>query len=184
MRIFLDTCTLQFIYDYGSYIFDNDRSVIGEAIREYPNGERNLKALHDILQVNSAGAPSFSFVLSESSIVEIRSRREYGYTQYAFDVLDTWQITVAEQGEEAFSGDGRRWARKLQQDQFEYLSDEDRQLIADALRLECDVFLTTEEKLPKHADHLNSELPLDVLRPFEFWEENLASHFKTYPPWE
>lgn len=184
MRIFLDTCTLQFIYDYGGYIFENERTWIDETIGEYPNGERNLEALHDILQVNSAGGPSFSFVLSDSSIEEIKNRQEPGYTNYAYEVLDSWQITVAELGDEAFSGAGSQWAEKLQQEQFQYLSNEDRKLVADALHLECDIFLTAEEKLPTHADHLNRELPIEVLRPYEFWEEKLASHFEYYPFWD
>lgn len=181
MRIFLDTCTLQFIYDYGEYVFENNRSVIGEKLRCQPNGVRNVEALHDILQINQAGAPSFSFVLTESSLNEVRRRGEHGYLQYAYDVFNTWKVTVDEHYEEAFSGRGEDWANKLQENQFDYLSDQDRQLIQDALYLECDVFLTVEEKLPKQADHLNRELPLEVMKPLEFWEAKLASHFEYYP---
>lgn len=183
-RIFLDTCTFQFLYDYGGYIFENNQSLIDESIEKYPEGKQDLQALHDIMQVNSAGASSFSFVLSESSLEEIRNRREEGFTRYALDIIDTWQITVAELGNEAFSGRGEQWAEKLHEDQFGYLSDEDQELLVDALRLECDCFLTVEKQLPKQADHLNRELPIEVLRPHEFWEEKLASHFENYPPWD
>lgn len=183
MRVFLDTCTFQFLYDYGEYIFESNRSAIDGSIEEYPNGERNLEALHDMMQVNSAGAPSFSFVLSGTSMVEIENRREPGFASYAYDVLDTWRITVTELGDDAFSGRGRQWAETLRDNQFGYLSNEDRRLIADALLEECECFLTVEEKLPKHADHLNQELPIEVLRPFEFWEQKLESHFENYPPW-
>lgn len=181
MRIFLDTCTLQFIYDYGAYVFEHDRSVINDNVRSQPNGVRNLEALHDILQVNQAGASSFSFVLTASSLDEVSRRGENGYLQFAYDVVDTWKITMDELDEDAFSGDGEKWAKELQENQFEYLSAQDRQLIQDALFLECDVFLTVEEKLPKQADHLNRVLALEVMRPFEFWEEKLASHFEHYP---
>lgn len=183
MRVFLDTCTFQFLYDYGEYIFESNRSAIDQSIEEYPNGERNLEALHDMMQVNSAGAPSFSFVLSGTSIEEIENRGNPDFTKYGYDVLDTWKITVTELGNDAFSGEGHRWAEVLQQDQFEYLSNEDRRLIADALLEECECFLTVEEKLPKHADHLSHELPIELLRPYEFWEQKLEPHFKNYPPW-
>ena len=184
MRVFLDTCTLQFLYDYGEYVFESNRSVIDQSIDKYPNGEQNLEALHDIMEVNSAGSPSFSFVLSDTSIDEIERRWESGFTYYGYDVLDICHITVTELGTDAFSGGGHQWAEILQQDQFNYLSNADRQLITDALLEECEYFLTVEEKLPKQANHLNQQLPIELLRPYEFWEQKLEPHFENYPPWK
>jgi hypothetical protein len=183
VRVFLDTCTVQIIYDYGAVVFEGDRSLIDERIEKYPNGTQNLAALHGMMEADSMGAPSFSFVLSESSLEEIRNRGVPGYTRYAYDVVESWQITVDEIGPEAFTGKGPEWAEQLQQDQFEYLSDEDRQLVVEALVLECDAFLTIEEKLPKQSDHLNQELPIQVYRPYEFWEDILEPHFGTCPSW-
>lgn len=182
MRIFLDTCTFQLIHDYGEFVFEGYRGAKDDKIQELPNGLRNLEALYNIMQVESMSGPSFSFVLSESSMGEIDARGDPYYSGYASDVLDSWLITVEEQGAEAFTGAGENHAETIEDSGFDYLSVEDRKLIGEALHLECEVFLTVEEKLPKHADHLNEELPLRVLRPFELWEEVLAPHFRPQVP--
>lgn len=52
---------------------------------------------------------------------------------------------------------------------FNYLSDNDRELISDAITLECDVFLTLDLKLVKQSHHIEKELGLKVLTPKAVW---------------
>lgn len=44
-----------------------------------------------------------------------------------------------------------------------------RDLLRDALALECDGFLTMEKKLAKNAPHIEAQLGLKVLRPPAYW---------------
>ena len=39
----------------------------------------------------------------------------------------------------------------------------------DAVALECEVFLTMERKLPRNAAQIAAVVPLQVLRPPEYW---------------
>ena len=39
----------------------------------------------------------------------------------------------------------------------------------DAVALECEVFLTMEKKLPRNAVQIAAAVPLQVLRPPEYW---------------
>ena len=53
---------------------------------------------------------------------------------------------------------------------YDYLSMGDRTLIKDALTMECDAFLTMENRLPKNARHIRKTLGIWVLSPVEMWE--------------
>ena len=52
---------------------------------------------------------------------------------------------------------------------YGYLGEGDRALLRDAIALECDTFLTMENKLPKNAGHIERTLGLRVLSPTEMW---------------
>jgi hypothetical protein len=50
-----------------------------------------------------------------------------------------------------------------------HLSAKDMLLLKDAVTLECKAFLTMEKKLPKHAAQIAAPVPLQVMRPPEYW---------------
>lgn len=59
---------------------------------------------------------------------------------------------------------------KLNSSSFGYLSAKDHLLIADAVSLGCEAFLTMESRLPKNAAHIERELEIKVVTPVQHWE--------------
>lgn len=50
------------------------------------------------------------------------------------------------------------------------MNKKDKALIFDAIALECDAFLTMDIKIWKNRKHLEAELGIKILQPFEYWE--------------
>jgi hypothetical protein len=87
--------------------------------------------------------------------------------QWAYDVLDHWLACLEES--ETPHGDPKALAA-IDTPSYNYLGQGDRLLLRDALALECDAFLTMENKLPKCGPHLRETLGIRVLGPIEFWD--------------
>src|SRR5258706_1220193 len=68
------------------------------------------------------------------------------------------------------SAESQALAERLAEPRFGYLSEKDRRLLADAVALRCEAFLTMERRLPRNAAHLARELGLAVLTPVGHWE--------------
>jgi hypothetical protein len=168
-RLFLDSSTLQTLQDYGEFIYDGGEIDSDDKLWTIPNGFDNVDALRMIMFLGKR-AP-FEFVLSDTSLREVADRRRPDYLQWAFDVLDHWEacLDAYDDTYPAFSGKGEEVAAKLESDRFGYLGLKDRELIRDAVLLECDAFLTVECRLPKNAAHLERELGIKVLRPIDYW---------------
>jgi len=161
-RIFLDSNILQNLQKYGEYIWEN-----GE-IPKMNKEANNIEALRKIFSITFRA--SFEFALSKNSIKEVSKKRDTSYLQWAFDVLEHWTSCIdSYENSEAFSGEGKRYLKKLNQNQFEYLSENDKALLLDAIILECHAFLTMDKKLWKNKIHLERELGIKVLQPYEYW---------------
>lgn len=162
-RIFLDSNILQNLQKYGEYIWDNFE------IPEHVKEAKNIEALRNIFSINFRA--SFEFALSNNSIKEVADKKDVHYLQWAFDVLDYWMNCIESyENSEAFSGDGERILQQINKKQFDYLSKKDKNLLLDAIRLECDAFLTMDKRLWKNKKHLESRLKIKILQPFEYWE--------------
>lgn len=160
---------LQVLQDYGPYIWDNDENNATGRITKMKNGIENLQALRKIFFVNQRA--NFEFAISENSLREVRDRKNSTYLQWAFDVLDHWMSSIWEyERSAAFTGRGLRIITQINQKQFQYLSEKDRRLIIDAVKLECDAFLTMDAKLRGHAAHIKKSFGLLTLQPFEYWK--------------
>lgn len=164
-RIFLDSSTLQTLLDYGGFLYENEPLNVTDPIYRDAKGIVKLEALRLIMQI--AERAPFEFALSGNSFAEVHARRDSGYLQWAYDVLDHWLTCLEESGEPR--GDLAAFAA-IDSNSYGYLGEGDRALLRDAIALECDTFLTMENKLTKNAGHIERTLSLRVLSPTEMWE--------------
>ena len=168
-RIFLDSSTLQTLQDYGEFIFDNNEEIpIYDKIQKIPDGIAHIEALRAIFCINERAR--FEFALSQNSLSEVIAKGDRYYLQWAYDVLDHWEACLESYEDSPFSGEGRHLSEKLHSPMFGYLSKKDRTLIQNALILECEAFLTMEQRLPKNEKHIRRELGIQILRPLDYWE--------------
>ena len=162
-RIFLDSNILQNLQKYGEFIWDNVE------ITRHNIDARNIDALRNIFLVNQRA--NFEFALSRNSIKEVSEKKDKHYLQWAFDVLDHWMSCIEEYEQSgAFSGEGIKLLKQINEEQFDYLNKKDKAVLFDAIVLECHAFLTMDEKLWKNKLHIESKLRIKILQPFEYWE--------------
>jgi hypothetical protein len=123
-RIYLDTSTLQNLYDFGGEIFEGEPfEPVGRAVRVRGLADE-IDALRMIFTVNERAM--FEFVVTEASLREVVNRTRPGYTQWVYDVLGTWLI----QSEgEATPEPGRTFEDR----RFGMISVKDRRLLQEAL---------------------------------------------------
>lgn len=169
-RIFLDSSTLQTLQDYGQTIYDGEEIPPHDRLWHIPKGIENIVALRKIMHVGARGA--LQLAISHNSLQEVLNRGFVSYLQWALEIEKHWENYLATLGKKdsAKTGKGAKLASKIIDDKFGYLSSKDLLLIKDAIVLECDVFLTMEQKLPKNADHLEKELKIKVMQPFKYWQ--------------
>src|SRR4051812_22640630 len=159
-RIYLDTSTLQKLYDFGGEIFENEPfEPVGRAARVGGLGGET-EALRMIFAVNERAM--FEFVVTEASLREVVARDRPGFTQRVYDVLDTWLIQS--EGEELPTP-----GTTLEDRRFGMISVKDRRLLQEALDWRCDAFMTMERRLPTAAPFIERETGLRVMRPTTYW---------------
>jgi hypothetical protein len=167
-RIFLDSSTLQTLKTYGQFIWDGVSIDPNDVILKIPDGVENLNALKNVFLVNQRA--NFEFALSRNSLREVEAMGDNSYLQWAFEVLDHWQLMIDTYERNPFDSKDSRRASKVDMPSFGYLGSGDRRLIKDAIMLGCDAFLTMERKLPKNARHIYRELRLLILTPIQYWD--------------
>jgi hypothetical protein len=159
-RIYLDTSTLQTMFDYGGVIFDGEPfEPVGRAAKVAGLADE-LEALHMIFLVNERAR--FEFVVTPSGLREVQGRNDRRYTQWIYDVRDTW--LVQSEDEEI-----PPWGRKFDDRSFGNISAKDRILLQDALDWKCDAFMTMERRLPTRAEFIERKTGFRVMRPTTYW---------------
>jgi hypothetical protein len=159
-RIYLDTSTLQKLFDYGDVIFEGESFQPVGRVARVKGLSDELGALRMIFLVNERAM--FEFVVTEASLREVERRDEPRYTQWVYDVLDTWLI---QSGSEELPAPGAT----LEDRRFGMISVKDRRLLQEALDWGCDAFLTMERRLPTAAAFIEHETGLRVMRPTTYW---------------
>lgn len=164
-RIFLDTCVLQIIAQYGEFLWENVEPEPEARIYAIPGGFDELNALHGCLFINQRGA--FEYAVADNSIIEIVEKGDHFCTAYSLEMLAYWS-TISAAWPPHLSDKAR--AARIDGGSFAYLSVKDRRLVRDAVRLGCDAFLTIDRKLARNARHIETALGIKVLQPLELWE--------------
>jgi len=167
-RVFLDSCTLQTLQDYGEFIYDGGQIPDDDQIWLVPELFEEVRALHEIMLV--AQRAHFEFALSRNSLSEVTARNKHDYLQWAFEMIDYWESCLnLYRRTGPFTGRGKILIESTNWNSFGYLSRKDLALIKDAILFECSAFLTIERKLAKNTSHLEKMLGLKILRPLDFW---------------
>jgi hypothetical protein len=123
-RLYLDTSTLQKLYDFGGEIFEGEPfGPTGRAARVQGLADE-IDALRTIFMVNERAM--FEFVVTEASEREVVNRTRPGYTQWVYNMLDTWLIQS--EGEEPPTPGGTFADRR-----FGMISAKDGRLLQEAL---------------------------------------------------
>jgi hypothetical protein len=156
-RIYLDTSTLQTLFDYGELIWENQEPVLSSRAGRVQGFTDELEALRLIFQVNERAM--FEFVVTAASLREVQGKNDPRYTQWVYDVLDTWLIQSS--GYQPPSSERPRIGT---------VSVKDWALLSDALDNACDAWLTMETKLTTQAATIEKVTGLRVMRPSTFWE--------------
>jgi hypothetical protein len=144
------------IHRLGGEIFEGEPfEPVGRAARvQGLAGE--IDALRMIFMINERA--KFEFVVTEASLREVVNRTHPRYTQWVYDVLDTWLIQS--EGEQPPTP-----GRTFDDRRFGMISVNDRQLLQEALDWRCDAFMTMERRLPTAATFIERETGLRVMRP-------------------
>jgi hypothetical protein len=160
-RIYLDTSTLQMLYDSGGEIFEGEPFEPRGRAARVQGLANEIDALRMIFTINERAM--FEFVVTEASLREVVNRARPGYAQWVHDVLDTW-LVQSEDAERPIPD------RTFEDRRFVMISVEDRQLLQDALDWRCDAFMTMERRLPTAAAFIEQETGLQVIRPKAYWD--------------
>jgi hypothetical protein len=159
-RIYLDTCTLQAIHDYGGVIWEDEPFVPRGRAYATEQFEQEVRALQMIFFINQRAM--FEFVVTESGLREVEGRSDQRYVQWVHDVRQTW--LDQSEGEEV-----PPWGHRFYDRSFRNISKADRILLQDALDLRCHAFLTMERRLPTRALFIEQRTGLRVMRPTTHW---------------
>jgi hypothetical protein len=157
IRIYLDTSTLQALFDYGGLIWENEAPVLSSRAGRVQGFTDELEALRLTFQVNERAM--FEFVVTAASLREVESKNDPRYTQWVYDVHDTWLIQSAGYP-----------PRSSERPRIGSVSVKDWALLSDALDNACDAFLTMEVKLTTQADTIEKVTGLRIMRPTAFYK--------------
>ena len=164
-RIFLDSCTAQTLRDYGGYIYEAEPIPDADRIHCVTDGIANADALRNIFLINERAM--FEWIVSLNSMREARDKGDPGHMQWLWDIAHHSEVCLGSDGPTETS---EALAMRLSEPKFGYLSEKDRLLLRDAIRLRCEVFLTVERRLSRNAAHIERQLGIRILTPAAYWD--------------
>lgn len=164
-RIYLDTSVLQTIEQCSLPVWEGHAlDPLSTVARKLRNAAEDIDALYSFFRVAERGA--FQFIVSDATVAEVARSAKNSLLRWVLDVRQHSEICLAE---EPPAPEASERAQMIDGSAFGYLGGGDRQLLREAMSLECDTFLTMERRLPKNAVHLRAKLGIVVVRPPELW---------------
>ena len=151
-RIYLDTSTLQTIFDNGEVIWEGEPFRPSAKAARMPGMAKEVEALRLIFMVNERAG--FEFVVTAANLRGVVNWDRRRYTQWVRDVEDTWLIQSAGAEEPPKS-------EIFDEPRFGNISSNDRRFLQSALDWRCDASLTMERRLPTQAFYIERVTGLD-----------------------
>ena len=173
-RIFLDTNILQYLQDFGEFIFDHYQE--NENYLVSPRGNKILTgtALYneiDALRFILLGIDrsSIHFAVSENTFEEVQKKQDTNYRRWFFEMWDYWRNILREHGDKIPSKSANSQLEKFDQDQslLGRLSKSDSKIIRDAIFLDCHAVLTVDKFQDLHKE-IKAKYKLMILCPTGF----------------
>jgi hypothetical protein len=172
MKVFLDTCVVNRLVDFGEYYFDGYLGDEPEAeyVRRPIEDRQDIDALHAIVQVFQRA--SMPLYVTPTTLDEVKQANRSFLDSYAWELFHHW-----------WDWGDPEVRRRLMDSNFEervqkqydllkcFRGTKDRRLIAEAIVLGCDVFLTVDRRSICKKRARADTLPLRILRPVELWDE-------------
>ena len=178
-RIFLDTNVLQYLQDFGEYIFDNYRE--SEEYFQTQKGKikkgtrlfNEIEALHDFFICTFRA--HFEFALSEAVCHEVVDKGDTSFIQWLRDVWEHWEAVISEYEDgSAFSMEAEKHYQMALTDKLLYgsLSKKDHEIVLDAIRFDSDALLTVDRfaRDQNKKMYVFQNYGLMILTPSEFLE--------------
>jgi hypothetical protein len=168
-RVFLDTCVVNFILDYGEQIHEGISLPDGVGERVV----RDIEALYNIFLVGQRAM--WQLAISPHTYQEVASTRDahrrYHLQSWFADLWQHWRDVIHEENDLPTFADAEDIrVRVLASGVLDVLPDmADRVLVCDALVYRCDVFCTRDwTTVLQHRARLK-DLPLEIVTPAEWW---------------
>jgi len=168
VRIFLDTNIVQYMSDFGEYIFEN--YLEGENLVDKRNLPLSPYLANEIEHLRELflgiDRSPYHFALSLNVYEEVLRKKDGYLTAYFKDLWQYWQAVLWDMGDDAFTGLGEITVKKIKKDTSiaSALSKKDFQVFCDAVELECHAILTCD-KYRKRQDWIYDNYKIMVLSP-------------------
>jgi hypothetical protein len=174
-RVFLDSNVIQYLSDFGEFIFDNcmeDASLITTRGKQIPEDTflfNQLICLNRIFL--GLDRTSIHFAISDFIYQEVQKKNDPKLTSYFSELRQNWNTIIEENGENALTGYGKRKMARIQSDKsiINGLSKSDFQVLSDALVLECDAILTCD-RYRNRQNWIYDKYRIMLLYPSDFME--------------
>lgn len=183
-RIFLDTNVLQYIQDFGEFVFDHCREHEAYFLDSKGNKiTKDNRLYYEILALEQIflgiDRTNMEFALSETVLKEVIDKKDSAFYRWSYEVWDNWQTVVAEYEDNPFSRKAKKRYKQACHDKslLGNLSKRDREIVLDSIRFDCDALLTVDRFADKNKQKfvynkytLKILTPTDlieVLRPFQ-----------------
>ena len=170
-RVFLDTCVVNFILEFGEQIFDGAQPPTHASERVI----QDIEALTDIMLVGKRAM--WQLAISPHTYREIMATRDgerrYLLENWFGEVWRYWLSIIQENDDlPSFNEAEQTRVSLLASGALAALPDiEDRVLVCDAIVYRCELFCTRDWKtiLKRRSDL--GEMPLSIVTPVEWWSK-------------